>query len=85
MSLTLPPEFEAFIHTRVASGAYTSEHDVLRIAFNLLQKRESLLAHIDEGMRQLQAAEFSEYGDGDRDKFVADIATAASRLENPSE
>jgi putative addiction module CopG family antidote len=83
MSLTLPPEFEAFIQTRVASGAYSSEHDVLRTAFQLLQMRESLLAHIDEGTRQLQTGDFSEYGSGDRDKFVADIASVASRLKNP--
>jgi len=81
MSLMLPPEFESFVHTRVASGAYPSEQEVLRTAFDLLAKRESLLAHIDEGGDQLRKGRFTEYSEGDRDKFVADIAAAASRVD----
>ena len=37
MSLALPPEFESFVSVRVASGAYASEQDVLRTAFDLLE------------------------------------------------
>jgi putative addiction module CopG family antidote len=81
MSLTLPPEFEAFIHTRVASGAYASEQEVLRTAFDLLVMRESLLAHIDEGTRQLRSGQFAEYAEADRDKFLTNIETAASRIK----
>lgn len=84
MSISLPPEFEAFVHTRVASGAYASEQEVLRTAFDLLAMRESLLAHIDEGTRQLRSGQFAEYGEADRDKFVTDIATAASRIKTPN-
>ncbi len=32
MSLMLPSEFKAFVHTRVVSAAYPSEQDVLRTA-----------------------------------------------------
>jgi Arc/MetJ-type ribon-helix-helix transcriptional regulator len=53
-----PPEFNAFIQTRVASGAYASEREVLQKAFDLLEKRESLLAHIDEGRGQLELGRF---------------------------
>ena len=83
MSIMLPPEFESFVFARVASGAYASEQDVLRTAFGLLEKRESLLAHIDEGTRQIQTGQFAEYGEGDREKFVADITSAASRISTP--
>lgn len=82
MSLMLPPEFETFVHSRVASGAYSSEQEVLRTAFDLLARRESLLAHIDEGRDQLRKGQFTEYSEVDRDKFVADIAAAASRIDN---
>lgn len=85
MSLMLPPEFETFVNTRVASGAYPSEREVLRTAFDLLAKRESLLAHIDEGSAQLRKGQFTEFKDGDRDKFVADIAATASRIGRPGE
>jgi putative addiction module CopG family antidote len=79
MSITLSPEFEAFVHTRVASGAYASEQEVLRTAFELLDKRDRLRAHIDEGARQIESGQFAEYGDGDREKFIASIRTMASR------
>jgi putative addiction module CopG family antidote len=82
MSLMLPPEFETFVHTRVASGAYASEQDVLRMAFDLLEKREGLLAHIDQGTEQLRTGKFTEYGEGERDKFIADIANAASHIDS---
>ncbi len=82
MSLTFPPEFEAFVHTRVASGAYPSEQAVLRTAFDLLEKRERLLEQIDEGTQQLLAGQFTEYGDDERHKFLADIAAVASRLDS---
>jgi putative addiction module CopG family antidote len=85
MSLMLPPEFEAFINVRVASGAYASEQDVLRTAFELLQRRESLLAHIDEGTQQLRTQQFSEYREGERDQFIADVTSAVSRLNAPGE
>lgn len=74
MSIVLPPEFEAFVNVRVASGAYASEQEVLRTAFNLLQRCDDLLAHIDDGTRQLRAGQYSEYGENDCEKFVADVS-----------
>ena len=82
VSLTLSPEFDAFIQGRVASGAYASEHDVLQVAFNLLEKRESLLAQIDEGRSQLTRGEFTEYGEIDRDKFIANITRATAHVKS---
>jgi len=74
MSFTLPPDFEAFVNLRVASGAYGSPQEVLSTAFGLLRRREELLAHIDEGTRQLRDGEFTEYGAADLEKFRADVA-----------
>jgi putative addiction module CopG family antidote len=85
MSLTLPPEFDAFIQTRVASGAYASEHEVLQMAFDLLKKRESLLAYIDEGRGQIEIGQFAEYGENDRDKFISDISRKSARIKSPGE
>jgi len=80
MSIVLPPEFEALVNVRVASGAYASEQDVLRTAFDLLQRRDDLLAHIDEGTQQLRAGQYREYGEHDRERFLADVA--GSKIEN---
>jgi putative addiction module CopG family antidote len=85
MSLTLPPEFDAFIQARVASGAYGSEHEVLQMAFNLLESREWLLAHIDEGRQQLELGQFTEYGEQDRDKFISDIAGSSTNTKPPGQ
>lgn len=73
MSMTLPPDFEAYVNLRVASGAYRSPQEVLDTAFDLLKRREELLSHIDEGTRQLRAGQYKEYGPGDLEKFRADI------------
>jgi putative addiction module CopG family antidote len=81
MSSTLPPEFEAFVHARVASGAYPSEQAVLRTAFDLLERRERLLEQIDEGTQQLLAGQFTEYGEDEHGKFLADITATAARLD----
>jgi putative addiction module CopG family antidote len=82
MSIVLPPEFEAFVNVRVASGAYSSEQEVLRTAFNLLQRRDDLLAHIDEGTQQLRAGQYQEYGENDRERFLSDVS--GSKIENPN-
>jgi Arc/MetJ-type ribon-helix-helix transcriptional regulator len=72
MSMTLPPDFEAYVNLRVASGAYRSPQEVLDTAFDLLKRREELLAHIDEGTQQLRAGQYKEYGPDDLEKFRAD-------------
>jgi len=64
------------VSARVASGAYASEQDVLRTAFDLLQRRDDLLAHIDEETQQLRAGQYREYGENDRQIFIADVAAA---------
>jgi Arc/MetJ-type ribon-helix-helix transcriptional regulator len=76
MSIVLPPEWEAFVNIRVASGAYASEQDVLRTTFDLLQRRDDLLTHIDEGTRQLRAGQYREYRENDREVFLADVAAS---------
>ena len=82
MSIMLPPEFEALVNVRVASGAYASEQEVLRTAFSLLQRRDDLLAHIDEGTQELRAGKYLEYGENDRERFLTDVAGA--KIENPN-
>lgn len=82
MSIVLPPEFEALVKVRVASGTYASEQEVFRTAFSLLQRRDELLAYIDVGMQQLRAGQYQEYGANDRARFLAGVAD--SPIENPS-
>ena len=61
ISISLSSEFQQFVNVRVASGSYPSPEDVLRQAFQLLERREDLLKHIDEGTAQLRSRSFTEY------------------------
>jgi putative addiction module CopG family antidote len=85
MSLTLPPEFESFVSTRVAAGAYPSEDEVLRAAFSLLEQREKLLEQIDEGTAQLRSGGYIEYGLEDRERFLKDIESTAKSYSGTKE
>jgi putative addiction module CopG family antidote len=77
MSIVLPPEFEEFVQRQVSLGAYGSQQEVLQTALNLLKRRQFLLAHIDEGTDDLRSGCYVEYGEGDRDRFVRDIASGS--------
>jgi putative addiction module CopG family antidote len=50
MTITLPPDLQAFVEAEIARGKYTSADDVLGMALQLLRdhgKREALLQEID--------------------------------------
>ena len=57
--MQLSSELEAAIQSRVG-GEYSSQDDVVRAAMKLLEEREQLLRHIDEGTRQLRSGEAIE-------------------------
>ena len=70
MQLTLPPDLEAPVQKRLASGAFATAEEVLRRALEAQDAEESwseeerlaLSAHIEEGFQQ---AERGELMDGD--------------------
>lgn len=57
--MRLSSELESSIQSRVG-GEYSSEDEVVRAAMKLLEEREQLLRHIDEGTRQLRSGEATE-------------------------
>jgi Arc/MetJ-type ribon-helix-helix transcriptional regulator len=65
MQLTLPPDIEALINRRLASGAFSDAEDVLRRALEAQdaeenwsdEERLALSAHIEEGYRQAERGE----------------------------
>ena len=85
MAIALSSDLEAFVRDRVASGQYPNEAEVVRAAFALLERRERLLAHIDEGTEQLRRGEYTEYADNQRREFVAAIKAASRQLEQPGQ
>ena len=67
MSLGLSPENEAFLRREVAAGK--SRDELINAGLNLLRSREKLLARLDEGRRQLNKGECTEYDDRSLDAF----------------
>ena len=56
MSTGVSPENELFIQQAVAAGVFSDREHALDEAVGLLKSRQSILAHIDEGTRQLRKA-----------------------------
>ena len=70
MNVSLPPELEAFVDSRVASGQYQSASEVVREALQLLQEREmTRQADLEEVRRKiaigLEQAKRGELLDGE--------------------
>jgi putative addiction module CopG family antidote len=58
MNVPIPPEFEAFARTQVATGRYASEAEVVAAALKqYLADREALLALLDPAIEQLDRGE----------------------------
>ncbi len=53
MQISVPPEFESFVTSLVASRRFLSEHDVLSESLRLLQARELLVSEVQMGFDQI--------------------------------
>lgn len=80
MSIQLPADLEPFVAERVARGAYSSEHDVIRAAFSLLEDRERLVRQIEAGFEQIRYGQFTEYGPESLPQFLANIRAKSEEL-----
>ncbi|HET6883616.1 MAG TPA: type II toxin-antitoxin system ParD family antitoxin [Pirellulales bacterium] len=72
MSVELPSDLEPFVEQRVASGVYSSQGEVIRAAFSLLEERE-LIQEIKAGFDQIRAGQFTEYTPDSLPRFLANI------------
>ncbi|MGL6210211.1 MAG: type II toxin-antitoxin system ParD family antitoxin [Paracoccaceae bacterium] len=77
-SLTLTPQWEAFIQAEIRSGRYTSASEVVRAALRELEDKgkrlEALRAHLSEGADQAARGEFA--ADYDIETIIARARTA---------
>jgi putative addiction module CopG family antidote len=70
MNAQLTSENEQFIQEQIAAGRYVSPDEVVNAGLEMLRKRQALLSFIDEGRRQLDEGEYTEYDeDGLRRRF----------------
>lgn len=65
MPYPFPPELERLVRQQLATGAYTSEEDVLLAAMHALRDRAEAMAGIQEGLADLDAGRVRSLGDVD--------------------
>ena len=80
MNVSLTPELENFVETKVNSGRYTSASEVVREALRLLEEQDSaraaqLIQFNEELARRLASLDRGEF---------ADPAEVRARLQNES-
>ncbi|UUO05443.1 type II toxin-antitoxin system ParD family antitoxin [Blastopirellula sp. J2-11] len=77
MKLTLPSEFDEFLHALVKEGRYASIEEAAVAGIRLLQAQESLRLDIAKGIRQLDA------GDAfDEDEVFAEVKSIIAKIES---
>jgi antitoxin ParD1/3/4 len=81
MNVSLTPELEQFVQTKVKSGRYNSASEVVREALRLLEDREQVRAsHLAEFNQEL-GKRLASLDSGER----VDPARVRSRLQKKSE
>jgi putative addiction module CopG family antidote len=79
MDVRLPPELEALVREKIASGHYRDEAEVVAAALQVLKARDeaklaALLAAIDEGDADLEAGRFIDIDSEEEfDAFIAGL------------
>lgn len=82
MAASISPDNERFLEQAVADGRFADRGEALDEAIRLLRRREELGRAVEAGVDQLNDAQYTEYGEADLDRFLADIkAKAAARSQ----
>jgi putative addiction module CopG family antidote len=82
--VSIPTEYEPFVEGVVQQGTYHNPTEVVGEALRLLARREQLLRDVKAGVEQLDRGEYSEYGEGSEQEFLADIAAEEEARFPPS-
>lgn len=79
MNVSLTPELEKFIESKVESGRYTSASEVVREALRLLEKKDQHEAERAEALKAFQAEMDRRSAEADAGK-VMDVDEAFAQL-----
>ncbi len=69
----LSAENEAFVERALADGLFPTRGHVLNAGVDMLRKRQQLLAFVDEGRRQLDEGECTDYDDAELDALFVEL------------
>ena len=83
--IKITEEQERLVRSIFERGGFSTETDVVSSALELLQRQRKLLADVDAGVDALNAGEYTEYGESDRERFLADIAAEAKSRRHSSD
>ena len=78
MHVFLPDDLQSFVASVVREGGFASESEVLSEALRLLRSREQLRHDVQAGVQQLDQGQFDEYGQADRERFLADVRSTST-------
>lgn len=73
MHVSLPDDLQSFVASVVREGVFSNESEVFTETLRLLRTREQLRHDVQAGVQQLDQGQFEEYGEADRDRFLADV------------
>ncbi|MGK7892777.1 MAG: type II toxin-antitoxin system ParD family antitoxin [Xenococcus sp. (in: cyanobacteria)] len=81
MNISLTPELEKLVQSKVASGLYNSASEVIRESLRLLHERDKirelrlqeLRAEIRKGVEQLEQGEYTIYETDELETLVSDV------------
>jgi Arc/MetJ-type ribon-helix-helix transcriptional regulator len=73
MDIILSAENEQFVQQEIATGVYRDCTDAMNAGVELLRQRKRLLAKLDEGRRQLDSGQYSEYDEQGLREFFNDV------------
>jgi antitoxin ParD1/3/4 len=79
MTIALPPELERFVSEQVASGAYPSPVDVVRVGLELLREQEMINRFPKEELRRELMIGIAEADRGELSPFDPKAALAELR------
>jgi putative addiction module CopG family antidote len=84
IDVSIPSEFEPFVENAVKNGEFASPDEVVAEGLRFLQRRQNLREAVQAGVAQLDAGQYTEYGEDDLQRFLDDVkAEHAKRTGQP--
>lgn len=84
MNIPISQQNQDFIEQAVAAGLFPDQSRALDEAVSLLREREELRLSLQQAADELDRGDFTEYGPGEKAKFIADIKTLSREISENS-
>lgn len=82
MNVSISQQNQEFIEQAVAAGLFPDQSQALNEAVSMLREREELRLSLQQAVDELDRGDFTAYGPGDKEKFIADINAMSLEVTN---